>query len=480
MDSTPMNSRHTSKQMINTLPDLTALTIALIMSTALLFHGNSHAQEPGLQQAQGQGPEQALPLQQQAPTARPLPIDEVRLFAEALESIRSAYVQEIDDKTLINYAIRGMLAGLDPHSAYLSADDYNVLQQNTEGGFGGLGIEVGEEDGYIKVVTPIDDSPAARAGIMPGDLIVEINGRPVRDMLVNDAVEQLRGEPGSTVRITLMRENEPEPIDLTLTREVITASSVRHNMLEPGYAYLRISQFRVNTGEETLKALADIKADNGPLKGLILDLRNNPGGVLQASVEVADAFLAEGQIVYTDGRFADSDSNFYATPEDPSEGVPLVVLINTGSASAAEIVAGALQDHGRAVIMGTRSFGKGSVQTVLPLNNERAIKLTTSLYFTPDGRSIQAFGIVPDIMVDEALVTRVTNRRGVYSERDLEGHLPGINEVSTEEENAAPTVNAITSAEQVVVSDYQLNEALNLLKGWNIMESGRQRTQAAP
>ena len=280
------------------------------------------------------------------------------MFAEALESIRSAYVQEIDDQTLINYAIRGMLAGLDPHSAYLSPDDYDVLQQNTEGGFGGLGIEVGEEDGYIKVVTPIDDSPAARAGIMPGDLIVEINGRPVRDMLVNDAVEQLRGEPGSTVSITLMRENELEPIDLTLTREVIAASSVRHNMLEPGYAYLRIAQFRVNTGEETLEALAEIKADNGPLKGLILDLRNNPGGVLQASVEVADAFLTEGQIVYTDGRFADSDSNFYATPEDPSEGVPLVVLINTGSASAAEIVAGALQDHGRAVIMGTRSFGK--------------------------------------------------------------------------------------------------------------------------
>ena len=478
MDSTPMNYRHTGKTMINNLPGLPALTMILMMSATLLMQGNTLAQEPELQQDQEL--QQELPAEQAAQTERPLPIDEVRLFAEALESIRSAYVQEIDDQTLINYAIRGMLAGLDPHSAYLSPDDYDVLQQNTEGGFGGLGIEVGEEDGYIKVVTPIDDSPAARAGIMPGDLIVEINGRPVRDMLVNDAVEQLRGEPGSTVSITLMRENEPEPIDLTLTREVIAASSVRHNMLEPGYAYLRIAQFRVNTGEETLEALAEIKADNGPLKGLILDLRNNPGGVLQASVEVADAFLTEGQIVYTDGRFADSDSNFYATPEDPSEGVPLVVLINTGSASAAEIVAGALQDHGRAVIMGTRSFGKGSVQTVLPLNNERAIKLTTSLYFTPEGRSIQALGIEPDIMVDEALVTRVTNRRGVYSERDLEGHLPGINEVSAEEENAAATVNAITSAEQVVVSDYQLNEALNLLKGWNIMERGRQRTQISP
>jgi carboxyl-terminal processing protease len=472
MDYKPMNAPNTSKTMFKTLPGIPAIMIAATISAALIFDGNSDAQE--VQEAQ------EAQQMSEAPTARPLPIEEVRLFAEALEAIRNAYVQEIDDKTLINYAIRGMLAGLDPHSAYLSADDYDVLQQNTEGGFGGLGIEVGEEDGYIKVITPIDDSPAARAGVMPGDLIVEINGRPVRDMLVNDAVEQLRGEPGSTVRITLMRNNEPEPIDLTLTREVIAASSVRHRMLEPGYAYLRIAQFRMNTGEETLKALSEIKTANGPLKGMVLDLRNNPGGVLQASVEVADAFLTEGQIVYTDGRFADADSNFFATADDPSEGVPLVVLINTGSASAAEIVAGALQDHGRAVIMGTRSFGKGSVQTVLPLNNERAIKLTTSLYFTPEGRSIQAFGIEPDIMVDEALVTRVTNRRGIYSERDLEGHLPGINEVSAEEENATPTVNTLTSAEQVVVSDFQLNEALNLLKGWNIMESGRQRMLIKP
>lgn len=411
-----------------------------------------------------------------APTARPLPINEVRLFAEALETIRSAYVQEIDDQTLINHAIRGMLAGLDPHSAYLSADDYDMLQENTEAGFGGLGIEVSEEEGYIKVITPLDDSPAARAGVMPGDLIVEINGRPVRDMLVNDAVELLRGEPGSTVDLTLMRENEPEPIDLTLTREIITAVSVRQRVLEPGYGYLRIAQFRTNTGEETLKALDELKASTGPLKGLVLDLRNNPGGVLQASVEVADAFLTEGQIVYTDGRFADSDGNFYATPDDPSEGVPLIVLVNTGSASAAEIVAGALQDHGRAVIMGTRSFGKGSVQTVLPLNNERAIKLTTSLYFTPSGQSIQAQGIMPDIVVDEALVTRPMTRRGVYSERDLEGHLPGTNETAEPESTRTP----ITSSEQIVVSDYQLNEALTLLKGWHIMSSGRRVPNVTP
>lgn len=410
---------------------------------------------------------------------RPLPIEEVRLFAEALEAIRTAYVREIDDQTLINYAIRGMLAGLDPHSAYLSSDDYDSLQENTEGQFGGLGIEVGEENGYIKVITPIDDSPAARAGVMPGDLIVEINGRPVREMLVNDAVELLRGEPGSAVRVTLMRENELEPIDLTLTREIISAVSVRHRTLEPGYGYIRIAQFRVNTGQEVVRVLGQLKSDNdGHLRGLVLDLRNNPGGVLQASVEVADAFLTSGQIVYTDGRFADSDGNFYATPSDPSEGVPMIVLINTGSASAAEIVAGALQDHGRAVIMGTRSFGKGSVQSVLPLNNQRALKLTTSLYFTPDGRSIQAQGIAPDIVVDEALVTRRMPRRGVYSERDLEGHLPASIE-NGDAIGANVTRTPITSSEQIIVSDYQLNEALTLLKGWHIMESGRQRTRSA-
>ncbi|ALO45148.1 S41 family peptidase [Pseudohongiella spirulinae] len=404
---------------------------------------------------------------------RPLPIDEVRLFAEALEAIRTAYVQDIDDKSLIDLAIRGMLAGLDPHSAYLSADDYDSLQENTEGQFGGLGIEVGEENGYIKVITPLDDSPAARAGVLPGDLIIEINGRPVREMIVNDAVELLRGEPGSTVDLTLMRENETEPLDLTLTREIIAVQSVRHRMLEPGYVYLRIAQFRVNTGSEVVRTLQEIhQQSEEPLRGMVLDLRNNPGGVLQASVQVADAFLTEGRIVYTEGRFDESDEEFYADEIDPSLGVPLVVLINTGTASAAEIVAGALQDQGRAVIMGTRSFGKGSVQSVLPLNNERALKLTTSLYFTPSGRSIQASGIVPDIAVDEALVTRNLNRRGVYSERDLDGHLPG----SEDDTRAGP--RPVTSSEQVVVSDYQLNEALTLLKGWHIMQSGRQRLSA--
>lgn len=450
------------------LSELTLVRRALFgaIASSLLGSGLANAQ-----------PEIAQPGIEVAPAenVRPLPIEEVRLFAEALEAIRTAYVSDIDDRTLIDYAIRGMLAGLDPHSAYLSADDYDSLQENTEGEFGGLGIEVGEENGYIKVITPVDDSPAARAGVMPGDLIVEINGRPVREMLVNDAVELLRGEAGTDVSLTLMRDDEPEPIDLTLTREIISAVSVRHRSLEPGYGYIRIAQFRVNTGREVVEAMEELRAENDNLNGLVLDLRNNPGGVLQASVEVVDAFITSGQIVYTEGRFEETDGSFYATASDPSQGVPLIVLINTGSASAAEIVAGALQDQGRAVIMGTRSFGKGSVQSVLPLNNERALKLTTSRYFTPDGRSIQAQGIEPDIIVDEALVTRRMPRRGVYSERDLEGHLPGTDESSGA--SAAPTPRPITSSEQIVVSDYQLNEALTLLKGWHIMETGRQRHQ---
>lgn len=456
-----------------------------LLMLAIMVAGLGHSYMAAAQQGIDEDPD-VITLEELEPTAqaeatnnisadgpaRPLPIEEVRLFAEALEAIRTAYVSDIDDRTLIDYAIRGMLAGLDPHSAYLSADDYDNLQESTEGEFGGLGIEVGEEDGYIKVITPVDDTPAARAGVMPGDLIVEINGRPVRDMLINDAVELLRGEPGSDVDITLMRDTESEPIDLTLTREIISATSVRHRMLEPGFAYLRIAQFRINTGDEVINALQEMKAAGEPLNGLVLDLRNNPGGILQASVQVVDAFVTGGQIVYTEGRFDDSDGNYYASAEDPSDGVPMVVLINTGSASAAEIVAGALQDQGRAVIMGTRSFGKGSVQSVLPLNNERALKLTTSRYFTPSGRSIQAQGIEPDIIVDEALVTRRLPRRGVYSERDLEGHLPGTNEGDDTDISAR---TPITSAEQVVVSDYQLNEALTLLKGWHIMESGRQR-----
>ncbi len=398
----------------------------------------------------------------------PLPFEEVRIFAEALDNIRNSYVRDIDDKTLLEYAIKGMLSGLDPHSAYLANEEYDSLQETTQGEFGGLGIEIGEQDGYIKIITPIDDSPAQRAGILPGDLIIEIDGKPLRDMLINDAINMMRGEIGTTIDIGIMRDGVPEPMNFTLTRDVIAVASVRHRQLEPGYEYLRISQFKVNTGNEVEEALAQIHEENPELKGLVLDLRNNPGGILQASVKVVDAFVTSGKIVYTQGRNNETEMEFFADEEDPSRGVPLVVLINSGSASAAEIVAGSLQDHGRAVIMGTRSFGKGSVQSVMPIAENRAIKLTTSLYFTPEGRSIQAQGIQPDIEVEEALVTRATGRAG-YTEADLEGHLRNGNDL--DDIVREPRV----SAEQVVVNDYQLQEALTLLRGLNILESARKK-----
>lgn len=412
-----------------------------------------------------------IPVDEMRTQRDPLPMEEIRLFAEALDNIRNAYVQPIDDRTLLEYAIKGMLSGLDPHSAYLVDDDYDSLQETTQGEFGGLGIEVGEEDGYIKVITPIDDTPADRAGIMPGDLIIEIDGRPLREMIIDEAVGLMRGEIGTSIDIGVMREGEPEVLEFTLVREAIQVASVRHRMLEPGYAYLRISQFKINTGDEVREALAEIMEENSELKGLILDLRNNPGGILQASVDVVDAFITNGRIVYTQGRDQETELEYFAQPDDPSNGIPMVALINSGSASAAEIVAGALQDHGRAVIMGTRSFGKGSVQTVVPIAEDRAIKLTTSLYFTPDGRSIQAQGIVPDIEVQEGLVTRSTGRTG-YTEADLEGHLRNGNDL--DDFVRTPT----TSAEQVVVNDYQLQEALTLLRGLNILESARARQTA--
>ena len=412
--------------------------------------------------AQSTGSEEGLPL----------PFEEVRIFAEALDNIRNSYVRDIDDKTLLEYAIKGMLAGLDPHSAYLANEEYDSLQETTQGEFGGLGIEIGEQDGYIKIITPIDDSPAQRAGILPGDLIIEIDGKPLRDMLINDAINMMRGEIGTTIEIGIMRDGVPEPMNFTLTRDIIAVASVRHRQLEPGYEYLRISQFKVKTGNEVEKALAEIHQANPNLKGLVLDLRNNPGGILQASVKVVDAFITSGKIVYTQGRNNETEMEFFADEEDPSRGVPLVVLINSGSASAAEIVAGALQDHGRAVIMGTRSFGKGSVQSVMPIAENRAIKLTTSLYFTPEGRSIQAQGIQPDIEVEEALVTRATGRTG-YTEADLEGHLRNGNDLDDIVREQRVT------AEQVVVNDYQLQEALTLLRGLNILESARKRQDAA-
>ncbi|MCV6161978.1 proteolytic complex protein CptA [Pseudomonas aeruginosa] len=396
-------------------------------------------------------------------SSAPLPLDELRTFAEVLDRVKAAYVEPVDDKTLLENAIKGMLSNLDPHSAYLGPEDFAELQESTSGEFGGLGIEVGSEDGFIKVVSPIDDTPAARAGIQPGDLIVQIDGKPTKGQSMTEAVDSMRGKAGSAITLTIVRDGG-RPFDVELKRAIIKVKSVKSQVLEPGYAYLRITQFQVNTGEEVVKALNQLRKDNkGRLKGLVLDLRNNPGGVLQSAVEVADAFLTKGLIVYTKGRIANSELRFSADPADPSDKVPLVVLINGGSASAAEIVAGALQDQKRAILMGTDSFGKGSVQTVLPLNNDRALKLTTALYYTPNGRSIQAQGIVPDIEVGRAKVTQERSSFEGFKEADLQGHLANGNGGADR-----PTGKRAAPSERPQDSDYQLSQALSLLKGLSV------------
>ena len=414
------------------------------------------------------GPAMAANEVVEAPTASgkaPLPLDELRTFAEVMDRIKSAYVEPVDDKTLLENAIKGMLSNLDPHSAYLEPEAFAELQESTSGEFGGLGIEVGVEDGFVKVVSPIDDTPASKAGIQPGDLIVKIDGQPTKGLSLMEAVDKMRGKAGSKIRLTLVRDGG-RPFDVELTRAVIKVRSVKSQLLEDGYGLIRISQFQVNTGEEVGKALAKLRKDNGKkLNGLVLDLRNNPGGVLQAAVEVADHFLKKGLIVYTEGRIANSELRFNADPADASEGVPLVVLINGGSASASEIVAGALQDHKRGVLMGTDSFGKGSVQTVLPLNNDRALKLTTALYFTPNGRSIQAQGIVPDIEVARAKLTREQGDETI-KEADLAGHLGNGNGGADK-----PSGSKKAHDPRPQDDDYQLSQALNLLKGLNVTRS---------
>ena len=368
-------------------------------------------------------------------------------------------MEEIDDRALLDSAIKGMLSQLDPHSAYLDRESFSELQETTTGNYGGLGLEVGQEDGLVKVISPMDDTPADKAGLMPGDLILRLDDTPVRGMSLSDAVESMRGEPGSTIKLLVLKKGESVPRDITITRKIIKVASVRQRFLEEGYGYLRIAQFQSGTGSEVEKAIDDLK-EEGNLTGLVIDLRNNPGGVLQSAVDVSDFFVSEGLIVYTSGRISNTDVRFIASTPDSLEGVPIVVLVNEGTASASEIVAGALQDHGRAVIMGTHTFGKGSVQTILPLNDEKAIKLTTALYYTPNGRSIQAEGITPDIRVDRSKVTRLDKNPWGTTEKNLLNHLDGS------EENAnSETQSNVELASQ----DYQLNEALILLKGLNVL-----------
>ncbi len=393
-----------------------------------------------------------------------LPVDELRTFTEVFAKIKNDYVEIVDDKTLLENAIRGMLSGLDPHSNYLDADGYKELRVGTTGRFGGLGIEVGMEDGFVKVISPIDDTPAKRAGVMAGDLIVRLDDTPVKGLSLSDAVKVMRGKPGSEIVLTVVREGNDQPLKITIIRDIIRVKSVKSRMLDDAFGYVRIASFQSKTGESLLEELKKLKdeAKDG-LKGLVLDLRDNPGGVLNAAVEVSDAFLSKGLIVYTEGRNETSRMEFTATPSDVLDNAPIVILVNGGSASASEIVAGALQDHRRAIIMGSQTFGKGSVQTILPMNSNAALKLTTARYYTPEGRSIQAEGIVPHIKLERVEVSKVETDFKRVTEANLLGHLIGDREAE-----GKSTDKVEEPTEELVNDDYHLYEALNALKAIQI------------
>jgi carboxyl-terminal processing protease len=409
----------------------------------------------------------------------PLPLEHLLTFSDVFDQIKKAYVEPVDDKTLLENAIRGMLAGLDPHSNYLVPLEAQDLHSSTRGRFGGLGIEVSMEDGFVKVVSPIDDTPAARAGIKAGDVIIFLDEKPVKGMTLSDAVKIMRGEPGTNIMLTIVREGENKPIKMTLTRATIPLRSVKGRMVEPGYGYVRISQFQVPTPTALRETLAKLKTSNAaPLKGLVLDLRNNPGGALSAAIDVSDTFLTDGVIVSTKGRIPSAKSIHHATASDILDGAPIVVLVNAGSASASEIVAGALKDNKRAIIMGSQTFGKGSVQNVIDLKNKSALKLTTARYYTPAGTSIQAKGITPDIALRNVTVTAGPPARRRVSEANLAGHLSaghisagdkGETKKSTGKARLPTQSTANKDAtDDLAQKDYALFEAMNLLRGLNV------------
>lgn len=388
-----------------------------------------------------------------------LPLEELQMFADVFNQIRQGYVESVPDSKLFELAVQGMLSGLDPHSVFLKEKAFDSLQETTKGEFSGLGIEIGQDRGYVTIIAPIDGSPAEAAGLEAGDVILKIDGESTRDLPVNKSVELMRGPTGSEVLLTIGRRGVADPFDVSVIRDIIKVPSVRSRELMEGYLWLRASQFQRDTGQEAIAKIESALSE-GPLAGIVLDLRNNPGGVLGASVDMAGAFLDGGLVVYTEGRHPQSKDRFEATPGDMIKEVPIVVLINGGSASASEIVAGALQDRRRAVIMGTRSFGKGSVQTILPVTDTRAVKLTTALYYTPNGRSIQAEGIVPDIVVERAEVKSVESNRRT-KEADLQGSLSGGDPADNLSESEALT--------ELRNSDNQLYEALTLLRGINLL-----------
>ncbi|HEY3299293.1 MAG TPA: S41 family peptidase [Methylophilaceae bacterium] len=462
------------------------VTVGAVLGVMLSFNYSAIAEKAGLAEKEV--------------TKTQLPIDELRAFSEIFAKIKSDYVEPVEDKKLLNDAINGMVTGLDPHSSYLDVDGFKDLQAGTQGEFGGLGIEVGMEDGFVKVVSPIEDTPAYKAGIKSGDFIIQLDDTPVKGMALNDAVKRMRGKANTPIKLTILRKGEAKPLVFTLMRAVIKTQSVKYKLTENGYPYVRITQFQEHTGEDLAKALKDLREQNkAPFKGIILDLRNNPGGLLNAAVGVSATFLPKDSlVVYTEGRTEDAKMHLTANPENYLRGpnsvdylkdipaelktIPMVVLVNGGSASASEIVSGALQDLKRAVIMGTQSFGKGSVQTILPLNNGTAIKLTTARYFTPNGRSIQAKGIVPDIVVEEGTVNTI-DQSGGLREADLTGHLsnpkdseaPAKRVVDESKDKASDKADDKKTDDKKPTepgskNDYQFNQALNLLKGLQILQ----------
>ncbi|WP_345246278.1 S41 family peptidase [Pigmentiphaga soli] len=418
----------------------------------------------------------------QRETRGPLPLEELRQFSMVFDTIKKHYVEPVDDKTLIDGAIAGMLSDLDPHSAYLDPDAYREMQTATQGEFGGLGIEVGTEDGFVKVISPIEDTPAARAGVKAGDLIVKIDDKSTKGLLLNDAVKLMRGKPKTSIVLTLVRKDVEKPLVLTIQRDIIKVQSVRSKMLESGTGYVRIAQFQEQTGADLVTHLERL-GKNGAPKSLILDLRNDPGGLLHSAIGVASAFLPpDTLVVSTKGRTPDAQRTYETVPADYLRGrddyikrlpawartVPLVVLVNAGSASASEIVAGALQDQKRAKVLGTQTFGKGSVQVILPISRDSAIKLTTSRYYTPSGNSIQAQGIVPDYSVTETATGDLFERP---READLAKHLSNDRDPNHEIKSApldpakAAEQRAIKPIELGGPDDFQLQQALNLLEG---------------
>jgi len=383
-------------------------------------------------------------------------IEEIRRFVSVFRAVKQAYVEPIDDATLMRAAIRGLLGDLDPHSAYLDASQARSLGETAAGAYNGLGLEVVQNaDRTLTVVAPIDDTPAARAGIRPGDVITEIDNAPITADNVDAAVESMRGEPGSTIALTLLRADSVEPIRLVLTRETIRIASVRTRALEPGFVYLRVSTFQNDTAADAKRLLTEL-AKPRAIQGMVLDLRSSPGGLLTSAVALADLFLDGGLVVSTRGRLSHASSEYHARAGDMLKGAPIVILTDAGTASAAEVVTGALRDHRRALVMGQATFGKGSVQSVLPIDNGDSLKITTSRYYTPKGTSIQAAGIHPDVALPVGLQLRQAQRSAGIRERDLPGHLRG-------DQPADSSGAALDSAE--VDEDYVLMEALNLLKG---------------